>query len=176
MEGQFFAGKSRRMLVGLVVTIGCGILFPCAAWAVGTPSQQGAVNALQQAQVVVHTYTKPTAVITRAGSTCWGEIRDRYSLVFHGVTIAWAEVDQEGWCGNNTRITWQGGATYPKFHSFPYCWADDDTSDTWLDYPAWRHAENTRQIGVPTAFGCIGLRTIHAHLRYGANGYWDRLY
>ncbi|HUA05171.1 MAG TPA: hypothetical protein VMB27_14800 [Solirubrobacteraceae bacterium] len=116
------------------------------------------------------------AVITRAGSRCWGEIRDRYSLVFHGATIAWAEVDQEGWCGNNTRITWQGGATYPKYHSFPYCWADDNTNDTWLEYPAWRHAQNTRQIGVPTPVGCVGIRTLHAHLRYAADGTWDRLY
>lgn len=177
MEGQFFAGKWRRLFVGLVVvTLGCAIWFPSASGAAGSPNQQQAINDLKQAQVVVHTYMKPTAVIARAGSTCWGEIRDRYSLELHGITLAWSEVDQEGWCGNGSRITWQGGAVYPKYHSFPYCWADDTTNDTWLEYPGWRHAENTRQIGVPTPFGCIGERTLHAHLRYAANGYWDRLY
>lgn len=181
MEGRRNAARRRGTFAGLIVTaLGCAILFASTASgaprAVGDPSQQSAVNALEQAQVVVHTYVNPTAVATRVGSRCWGEIRDRYSLVFHGLTVAWAEVDQEGWCGNNTRITWQGGATYPKYHLGAYCWSDDDTSDTWLEYPAWRHAKNTRQIGIPTPVGCIGLRTLHAHLRYAANGYWDRSY
>jgi hypothetical protein len=169
------------MLVGLaVVALGCGVWFASTASGaprpVGDPSQQSAVNELEQAQVVLHTYVNPTAVATRVGSRCWGEIRDRYSLVFHGLTIAWAEVDQEGWCGNNTRITWQGGAVYPKYHLGVYCWADTTTNDTWLEYPAWRHAQDTRQIGIPTPLGCIGIRTIHAHLRYAANGYWDHAY
>jgi hypothetical protein len=45
-----------------------------------------------------------------------------------------------------------------------------------LQYPAWRHAKDTRQIGIPTPVGCIGIRTLHAHMRYAANGYWDDLY
>lgn len=176
MERNGRGARRSHKFVALVVALACGILFPSAAWAVGSPSQQAAVHRLEQAQVHVHTYMKPVAIISRAGSRCWGEIRSRISLVLGGVTLAWAEVDQEGWCGNNTRITWQGGAVYPKYHALPYCWADDTTNDTWLDYPAWRHAQNTRQVGIPTPLGCIGIRTIHAHLRYGANGYWDRLY
>lgn len=181
MEGHSSAARKPRILFGLaVVALACGTWFVTSASgsprAVGDQSQQADVAALQQAQVHVHTYVNPTGVAARAGSRCWGEIRDRYSLSLHGITLAWAEVDQEGWCGNNKKITWQGGATYPKYHAPPYCWADSDTSDTWLQYPVWRHAKNTKQVGIPTPLGCIGLRTLHAHLRYAANGFWDYQY
>jgi hypothetical protein len=64
----------------------------------------------------------------------------------------------------------------PRTPSSPYCWADSHTSDTWLEYQPWRHARNTKQVGIPTPLGCIGLGTIHAHLRYAANGFWDYQY
>lgn len=180
MKGHSAARRPRILFGLLLVALACGVWLAGTASgaprSVGDPSQQQAVAELQQAQVKAHRWVSTTAVIARAGSRCWAEVHSRYSLVFHGLTIAWSEVDQEGWCGDGHRITWQGGATYPKWHALPYCWSDSTTNDTWLSYPAWRHAQNTKQIGIPTPIGCIGLRTLHAHLRYAANGFWDTLY
>ncbi len=180
LQGHSVGRVWRVFARSLVVVLGCSALLAGSASGAprfaGDQSQQAAVAALQQAQVVVHTFVNTGAVASKAGSRCWGEIRSRYSLKTAGVTLAWAEVDQEGWCGDNHKITWQGGATYPKWHAVPYCWSDSTTSDTWLEYPSWRHAQNTRQVGIPTPLGCIGLRSLHAHLRYAADGSWDYRY
>ena len=182
VKGLWSAARRPRILFGLgAVVLGCGVGFAgiasgAAPRPVGDPNQQAAVQQLQQATVVAHKYVKPIAITASGKGACYPEVRERYSLKLHGVTLAWSEVDQEGWCGNGKRITWQGGATYPKWHALPYCWSDSTTNDSWLQYPAWRHAQNSKQVGIPTPVGCIGLRSLHAHLRYAANGYWDTSY
>lgn len=180
VKGHAPKGGRARLLVASLIALGCagGIAAASAGAAAAQPnipaSEQAAANRLEQAQIVVHRRVNKHAGAARAG--CWAEIGDRYTLRLGGVTLAWAEVDVAGWCGNGRRITRQFGATYPKFHGLPYCWADVTTNNTWLAYPSWRHAQNTRQVGVPTPFGCLGVRTIHAHVRYAANGYWDLRY
>jgi hypothetical protein len=168
------------LLAVLVVALGCAAGIASSASGaprfVGDPSQQAAVQRVQQATLHVHMWKSTQGVAARAGSRCWQEIHSRLTLKTAGVTLAWAEVDVHGWCGNGHRITWQGGASYPKWHAGVYCWSDSDTNNSWLQYPAWRHAKHTRQIGIPTPLGCIGLRTLHAHLRYAADGYWDTRY
>lgn len=175
--------RPKLLVASLIVVLGCAVAIVASTSAsaaprfVGDPSQQAAIARLQQAQVSVHIWTSKQATAARAGSTCWPEVHDRYSLWTRPghVTLAWAEVDLHGWCGNGHRITWQGGASYPKWPGI-YCIANTDTNNSWLQFPIWRHAKNTRQFGIWTPLGCIGLRTAHAHLRYAANGYWDHLY
>jgi hypothetical protein len=180
-EGKSLGALKPSMLLGtLIVVLACAAGSAASASGaprfVGDPSQQAAVARLQQAQVFVHVHASTEAVASRAGSHCWPEVWERYTLKTAGVTIAWAQVDLHGWCGNGHRITWQGGASFPKWKVGVYCWSDSDTNNSWLQFPTWRHAKHTRQIGVPTPLGCIGIRTLHAHLRYAANGYWDYRY
>jgi len=117
--------------------------------------------------------TTPIAQLAAIKPGCTGSFTDRHTIKFpsthFGVTIAWQEVTEHGFCWNGKRITWWGGHTVRRWSAFAYCWNDTSDGDVWNSYPKWRETFAYGVLGGNSGFGCISLQGDEPHMYY-ANG------
>jgi hypothetical protein len=131
-----------------------------------------APKALFQAQ------QEPTASVARRrghvkahSAGCWGSHAHK-----NGSELGVIEIEEAGWCGNGSSITWNGGANFRWYSYVGNCMQDVNTSWSW-DVPySWIHGGIWASEGWGIKGACYIQERRAATERIAANGYWDTNY
>jgi hypothetical protein len=106
-------------------------------------------------------------------ASCWAAGHSTQATVSLGVNFGWRKVEENGWCGNGSSITWNGGASFTSWRGAPYCWNDPANNWSW-DVPfSWIHGGNAGTLGGSYIWGCASSPHIQAGLRINARGGFD---
>lgn len=116
-----------------------------------------------------------------AAVKCWGKESDRVEVGILGVTFAWRQIQENGWCSNGPGTesylrygnTQPGGWVATDYVAAAYCWNSVDAGWGHENNNTWIHMINHGVAGGSYPWGCASLQTVDATLRMDASGEYD---